>query len=96
MRVRAAPAVASWPGGQLAVFSELGNGQIGYSVQQSAGSATWTNWVSLGQRAVGVPAAWSGPSGAAEAAILDGNYKIAVASYGGSSWTSWLETGGGF
>jgi Domain of unknown function (DUF1906) len=96
MQVRAAPAVASWPGGELAVFSELADGRIGYSVQQAAGSATWTNWVSLGQTAVGVPAAWSSPSGTPEAAILDGSYRIAVASYAGSGWTSWLETGGGF
>jgi hypothetical protein len=96
MQVRAAPAVAGWPGGALAVFSELSNGQIGYSVQQSAGSATWTNWTPLGQTAVGVPAAWTSASGTPAAAILDGSYRITVASYAGSRWTSWLDTGGGF
>jgi hypothetical protein len=95
IRVRAAPAVVGWPGGALAVISELGNGDIGYSVQQSAGSATWTNWMPLGQTAVGVPAAWSA-AGTPEAAVLNGSYRIAVASYAGSSWSSWLEIGGGF
>jgi hypothetical protein len=65
-------------------------------VQQSAGSATWTNWMPLGQTAVGVPAAWSGAAGQPEAAVLSASYRIAVASYAGSSWSSWLETGGGF
>jgi hypothetical protein len=96
VQVRAAPALVSWPGGSLAVLSELGNGEIGYSVQQSAGSATWTNWMPLGQTAVGVPAAWSGAAGQPEAAVLSASYRIAVASYAGSSWSSWLETGGGF
>jgi hypothetical protein len=96
MRVRAAPAVVSWTGGALAVLSELGNGEIGYSVQQSAGSATWTNWMPLGQAAVGVPAVWSSAAGQPEAAVLTASYRIAVASYAGSSWSSWLETGGGF
>jgi hypothetical protein len=96
IRVHGAPAIVSWPGGGIAVFTQLASGQIGYSVQQSAGTGSWSGWTTLGSAAVGVPVAWLGADGTPEAAVLDGRFRIAVARYLHSAWTGWTELSGAF
>jgi hypothetical protein len=94
--VHGAPAIVAWPGGGVAVFTQLASGQIGYSVQQPAGTGTWSGWTALGSSAVGVPAAWLSDTGTPEAAVLDGHFKIAVSRYLDSAWTRWTELSGRF
>jgi hypothetical protein len=96
VRVHGAPAIVTWPGGGVAVFTQLASGQIGDSVQQAAGTGTWSGWTALGSSAVGVPAAWVSDTGTPSAAVLDGNFKIATARYLDRAWTSWTELSGAF
>jgi hypothetical protein len=95
-KVGASPAVTSWPGGGFAVFAELADGQAGYSVQPTAGAATWSSWLPLGTTVVGVPAAWVNSFGSPAAAVLDGSRQVAIANYTGGAWTAWLDMGAGF
>jgi len=96
VQVHGAPAAMAWPGGGVAVFSQLANGRVGYAVQQPAGSGSWSGWSSLATSVVGVPAAWLDATGAPEAAVLDGRFRIAVASYAPAGWSGWRELGTGF
>jgi hypothetical protein len=96
VRVQGAPAAVSWPGGGVAVVSQLADGQAGYSVQQPAGTGQWTAWSELGSSVVGGPAAWLDAAGTPTAAVLDANFKIAVASYAPAGWSGWTELGTGF
>ena len=88
------PALTAWPGGAVAVFSELSGGQVGYCVQQAAGSASWTEWTSLGSAGSAVPAAWLSPSGTPEVAILDSGGDVAVTRYLATGWAGWTQMGG--
>jgi hypothetical protein len=72
------------------------DGQACYSVQQPAGTAHWTAWSELGSSVVGVPAAWLDAAGTPAVAVLDGNLRIAVASYAPAGWSGWAELGTGF
>ena len=96
-KVKASPAAAAWPGGQVVVFSRLANGQLGYILQTgSTGSARWASWISIGGSVLGSPAGWLNASGVPEAAILNRNLRLAVSRHSASGWSSWAPLGGGF
>lgn len=99
--IAGSPAAAAWPGGQIAVYAQLAGGQPGYIVQQgTSGSAQWTGWSAIGGvpggSMHGSPAGWLNSSGAPEIAVLDGNLRLATASYAAGGWSSWTEVGGSF
>ena len=91
-----APALTTWPGGGVAVFSQLASGQVGYSVQQPPGSGSWTAWTALGSSVVGAPAAWLDAAGTPKAVALTRKLRIAIASYTSGGWSRWHELGWGF
>jgi hypothetical protein len=92
------PAAIAWPGGGVAVFSQLVSGQVGYTVT-SAGQGSlggWAPWSSLGAATLGSPTAWLDSSGEPQAAILNAQRKLAVTGYASDSWTSWTAVADGF
>ena len=95
-KVTGAPVVTTWPGGGIAVFSQLASGEIGYSVQARAGSGRWSGWSVLHSSVVGAPAAWLDRSGTPKAVALNRKFRIAVASYAPAGWSHWKELGSGF
>lgn len=99
--IRRSPAATTWPGGQVAVYSQLANGQLGYIRQLgTSGSAAWSSWSSVGSipggAMAGSPVGWINASGAPGAAALDGSLQIAAASYQAGSWSGWTVLGGSF
>jgi hypothetical protein len=90
-----APAITTWPGGRVAVVSQLASGQIGYSVQQPAGSGSWSAWTALGS-VVGAPAAWLDATGTPKAVALTRSFRIALTSYAAGRWSRWRTLGAGF
>jgi hypothetical protein len=90
------PAVSAWPGGGIAVFSELPDGQLGYSAQPVAGPVPWSPWTALGSTVVGVPAVWLNASGAPAAAALNSGLRLVTTTYAGSGWARWLRAAGRF
>jgi Domain of unknown function (DUF1906) len=89
------PALTTWPGGGVAVFSQLASGQAGYSVQQPAGSGSWSAWTALGP-VVGAPAAWLDGTGTPRAVALTRSFRIALTSYAAGRWSHWRALGTGF
>jgi hypothetical protein len=90
------PAVSAWPGGGIAVFSELPDGQLGYSAQPVAGPVPWSAWTALGSTVVGVPAVWLNAAGAPAAAALNSDLRLVTTTYAGSGWARWLRAAGRF
>jgi Domain of unknown function (DUF1906) len=92
--VQGSPAAIAWPGGGVAVFSQLSNGQLGYAV--GGGWGGWAAWTDLGIAMLGSPTAWLDSSGEPQAAVLDAQRKLAVAGYPASGWTAWTSLADGF
>jgi len=100
-KISGSPSAATWPSGNVVVYTRLPHGQVGYVRHEGpAGSADWSGWSSIvavpGGRVLGSPAGWLNSSGAAGAAVLDGQLNLAVASNSGSGWSAWTEIGDGF
>ncbi len=94
LRLHSSPSVMPWPGGGVAVFSQLANSDVGYIVGN--GASSWSAWTDLRAAMLGTPAAWIDTSGEPQAAILTGRHRLAVAGFAGGSWTSWTSLAGGF
>ena len=90
------PAVSAWPGGGIAVFSELPDGQLGYSAQPVASPVPWSPWTALGSTVVGVPAVWLNAAGTPAAAALNSDLRLVTTTYAGSGWARWLRAAGRF
>ena len=90
------PAAIPWPGGGVAVFSQLAGAAIGYAVGTGAAAGTWSGWTRLGSAMLGSPTAWLDASGEPQAAILNSRRKLAIAGYASSSWTGWSSMASGF
>ncbi len=100
-KVGGSPSAATWPSGNVVVYARLRRGQVGYIRHEgTAGSAGWSGWSSIGTvpggRVLGSPGGWLNSSGAAGAAVLDGQLNLAVTSNSGSGWSAWSEIGDGF
>jgi hypothetical protein len=95
-QLHGSPAAIAWPGGGIAVFSQLAGGQLGYTLLTGGGTGSFSAWTSLGTAAAGGQAAWLDSSGEPEAAVLTGQGDLAVAGYAGSAWTPWSTLAAGF
>ena len=94
--VQGSPSAIAWPGGGVAVFSQLGSGLIGYAVSTGSGGGSWSAWTSLGAAMLGSPTAWLDTSGEPQAVIVNSQRKLAVAGYASRTWTPWSDQAGGF
>jgi Domain of unknown function (DUF1906) len=97
LKVSYSPAATAWPGGKIAVLARLSGGRLGYAVQSGGGSApAWAGWATVSGSVLGSPAAWLGPGGEPQAAVLDARLRLAAAGYSAGDWSSWTELAGGF
>jgi hypothetical protein len=95
-QVQGSPSAIGWPGGGVAVFSELAGGQLGYAVLSGSGAGSLSAWTSLGTAMTGSPAAWTDSFGEPQAAVLTGQGNLAVSGYASSAWTPWTSLATGF
>jgi hypothetical protein len=95
-KVQGSPSAIAWPGGGVAVFSQLDNGLIGYAVSTGSGAGSWSAWTSLGAAMLGSPTAWLDTSGEPQAVIVNSQRKLAIAGYSSSTWTPWSDQASGF
>lgn len=95
-QVTGTPSVTTWPGGGVAVFSQLAGGQAGYTIRDGPVTAPWSGWTNLGSAMTGSPAAWRDSWGEPQAAVLTPQRTLAVTAYANGSWLPWTALTGGF
>ncbi len=82
------PSAIGWPGGKIAVFSQLAGGHLGYAVGSPGSLGSWTD---LGTGMLGSPTAWLDSFGEPQAAVMTSQHDLAAAGYAGTGWTSWTS-----